>query len=83
MSLFGESDPSSLGHQGAGKMLSDVWAYEIETGKWAQLSFGDGPQGRGWFDADIIQLDGKDAIVVSGGLGEDNERLDDLWVLHF
>lgn len=83
VSLFGESDPSSLGHQGAGKMLSDVWAYEIETDKWAQLSFSEGPQGRGWFDADVFQLDGKDAIVVSGGLGEDNERLDDLWVLQF
>ena len=27
VTLFGESDPSSLGHMGAGKMLADVWAY--------------------------------------------------------
>ena len=34
VTMFGESDPSSLGHQGAGKMLSDVWAYSLQTEKW-------------------------------------------------
>lgn len=84
VSVFGESDPSSLGHQGAGKMLSDAWGYEIQNGKWAAIDVkGEGPEGRGWFDADIIEVEGKDGVVVSGGLGESNERLDDLWILRF
>lgn len=78
---FGESDPSSLGHQGAGKMLSDVWAYSLNKGTWSHVDAGDGPEGRGWFDADVATIDGKQALVVAGGLGESNERLDDLWIL--
>ena len=27
--LFGEHDTSSLGHQGAGKMASDFWVYNL------------------------------------------------------
>jgi hypothetical protein len=27
--MFGERDPSSLGHAGAGKMLTDVWAFVL------------------------------------------------------
>ncbi|KAF2811103.1 galactose oxidase [Mytilinidion resinicola] len=43
LSLFGERDPSSLGYQGAGKMLADVWAYDVESGVWAEvLQEGDG-----------------------------------------
>lgn len=85
VTLFGESDPSSLGHQGAGKMLSDIWAYSIEKGTWSPVlprseHF---PDARGWFDADVASLDGKDSIAVAGGLGESNERLNDLWVLSF
>ncbi|KAF2719707.1 galactose oxidase [Polychaeton citri CBS 116435] len=86
VTLFGESDPSSLGHQGAGKMLSDVWAYDIESGKWAQVettSGGEDPAPRGWFDADTATIAGKPSIVVAGGLGETNERLDDVWLLNF
>lgn len=86
VTMFGESDPSSLGHQGAGKMLSDVWAYEIERGVWGQVqTSGSGvePAARGWFDADVVTSDGKDSIAVGGGLGESNERLGDLWLLRF
>ena len=83
--LFGESDPSSLGHQGAGNMLSDAWAYSLETGLWSQILFNSSecPQGRGWFDADVAHMNGKDGIVVVGGLGESNERLGDVWLLSF
>jgi hypothetical protein len=68
-------------------MLSDVWGYSLDEGKWAQIlamsTSGEAPDARGWFDADVVELGGKDAVVVSGGLGEENDRLDDLWVLTF
>lgn len=32
VTLFGERDPSSLGHQGAGKMLGDVWVFDVDSG---------------------------------------------------
>lgn len=83
VTAFGESDPSVLGHQGAGKMLRDAWAYSLEEQRWEQLPTrgGDLPNGRGWFDADVVNVDGKDGIVVVGGLGESNDRLDDAWLL--
>ena len=85
VTLFGESDPSSLGHLGAGKMLSDSWAYSIQDKTWVKI---DGPsvevpQARGWFDADVVSMGGDEGIVVVGGLGESNERLDDAWLLRF
>ncbi|SMR56316.1 unnamed protein product [Zymoseptoria tritici ST99CH_3D1] len=87
ITLFGERDPSSEGHLGAGKMLGDVWAYDLEGGKWAQVlamsTSGEAPDARGWFDADVVEFGGKDAVAVTGGLGEENNRLDDLWVLTF
>lgn len=79
--LFGERDPSSLGHQGAGKMLSDVWVFDIEGKKWEEVGVKGGvPDARGWFDADVL---GEDTVVVHDGLGEDNERLRDVWSLKF
>lgn len=32
VTLFGEHDPSSLGHSGAEKMLGNVWTYDITGG---------------------------------------------------
>ena len=83
VTLFGERDPSSLGHAGAGKMLGDVWGYDIVGGNWIRLEAnGEAPQPRGWFDADIVkEYNGKEAIVVHGGLAEDNTRLGDVWVM--
>lgn len=82
VTLFGERDPSSLGHAGAGKMLGDFWLYDIEADTWrlGKTSSEMTPAPRGWFDADVIDTS---SIVVSGGLNEENERLDDLWVLSF
>ncbi|KAF9894849.1 hypothetical protein FE257_004470 [Aspergillus nanangensis] len=57
VTMFGEHDPSSLGHQGAGKMLADVWIFDLESEQWAEVKMRDGndvPQGRGWFDADVV-----------------------------
>lgn len=87
LTLFGEHDPSSLGHAGAGKMLSDVWIYDISENWWTELhpDTKDGvPDPRGWFDADVVRnKDGNDSIVLHGGLGENNERLSDVWLLAF
>lgn len=81
VTMFGERDPSSLGHAGAGKMLSDVWAFDIEEQKWRKIIIeGESPSPRGWFDADIMN-EGEPAIIVHGGLAEDNSRLGDVWKL--
>ncbi|KAF4956369.1 hypothetical protein FGADI_3946 [Fusarium gaditjirri] len=85
VTMFGERDPSALGHAGAGKMMSDVWAFEIEESVWQKVEIGDDePVARGWFDADVARdEDGKDMVIVHGGLGEDNQRLGDVWALRF
>jgi hypothetical protein len=87
VTLFGERDPSSLGHAGAGKMLGDVWAFDIEDEKWSEVAVSNSkgkPAPRGWFDADVVDFDsGRSGIVVHGGLAESNERLGDVWVLEF
>ncbi|POS76424.1 kelch repeat protein [Diaporthe helianthi] len=84
VTLFGECDPSSLGHAGAGKMLSDVWAFDVDEKHWVQVEVaGNSPAARGWFDADVVRGDGQDAIFIHGGLAEDNSRLGDVWRLDF
>lgn len=86
VTMFGECDPSSLGHAGAGKMLADAWAFDIQSQAWKKLEFegrGDDddvpPPPRGWFAADTA--DGATAAIVHGGLAEDNSRLGDVWRL--
>ncbi|CAI7638382.1 unnamed protein product [Penicillium glandicola] len=79
VTLFGERDPSSLGHQGAGKMLGDVWVFDVEDKLWTKVEAqGERPNPRGWFDADVLDAG---SIVVQGGLGESNNRLGDVWTL--
>lgn len=85
VTLFGERDPSSLGHAGAGKMRSDIWAFDVAASKWTKVAVTGGrPEARGWFDADTFQgADGNDVVVVHGGLNEQNERLGDVWTFRF
>ncbi|PCD41252.1 hypothetical protein AU210_003809 [Fusarium oxysporum f. sp. radicis-cucumerinum] len=85
ITMFGERDPSALGHAGAGKMLSDVWAFDIEESIWQRVEIGDDrPVARGWFDANVARGENeKDVVIVHGGLGEDNQRLGDVWALRF
>jgi len=84
IAIFGEADPSSLGHEGAGKMLGDVWAFDVEGRRWAKVddtaTTSQRPAPRGWFGAAAV---GRGRLAVVGGLGEDNERLGDAWVLDF
>ncbi|KAJ9259423.1 hypothetical protein DTO207G8_986 [Paecilomyces variotii] len=84
VTLFGERDPSSLGHQGAGNMLADAWMFDIESRTWMEIKSkgSDAPEARGWFDADVVIEDSsRPSIVVHGGLAESNERLGDVWRL--
>jgi len=83
ITMFGESDPSNLGHQGAGKMLEDVWIFDITASTWSKLevSGAEQPAPRGWFDADLVQSSSRPNIVVHGGLAESNQRLGDVWIL--
>jgi hypothetical protein len=79
VTLFGERDPSSLGHQGAGKMLGDAWAWDIQRACWSKIEF-EGkktPCPRGWYAAATF---GHDKMVIQGGLAEDNSRIGDVWV---
>jgi len=79
VTMFGERDPSSLGHAGAGKMLGDVWAWNINGEAWTKVeSIGPNqPESRGWLAADLLS---DDMLIVQGGLNEANERLGDLWI---
>lgn len=91
VTLFGERNPSALGHQGAGKMLSDIWIFDLDSKVWSEIQVqsredvslergvDEYPAARGWFAAELVG----NGIVVQGGLGESNERLNDVWLLEF
>ena len=80
----GEPAPKELGHDGAGKFLSDVWGlrWSVEDNwSWEKAILkgnGNVPQARGWFAKDITE---NGEIVMQGGLNEKNERLSDAWLL--
>lgn len=83
VTMFGEHDPSSLGHQGAGKMLSDVWIFDIKSQQWTEIQVDakNTPPARGWFAANVGSDPSHPSIVIHGGLAESNERLGDAWRL--
>ncbi|KAF3014155.1 hypothetical protein E8E14_001202 [Neopestalotiopsis sp. 37M] len=88
LTLFGEGDPSALGHAGAGKMFDDVWAFDLDSQKWHKATSvgSELPAARGWFDADVmVRETDQQSVIVHGGLAEDNTRLGDVWKLdlHF
>ncbi|KAL6902996.1 galactose oxidase [Trichoderma evansii] len=86
VTMFGERDPSSLGHAGAGKMLGDVWMFNTKSSTWSRVEFSEqstAPAARGWFAADVLKQPDGDAIIIHGGLAEDNTRLGDVWRLDF
>jgi hypothetical protein len=51
VTMFAEHDPSSPGHQRAGKMLSDVWLFDVLS-QWTEIPVdaNNAPAPRGWFD---------------------------------
>ncbi|KAF5022413.1 hypothetical protein F66182_5553 [Fusarium sp. NRRL 66182] len=109
--IMGERDPSSEGHEGAGKFLNDVWTFQVPPlgmtaasvtaamwqavgrktgeGKWTQVDLApydddnsdEMPESRGWqASAPMGELE-ESGILIWGGLGEDNQRLGDGWIL--
>lgn len=84
VTMFGECDPSNLGHMGAGRFLDDVWAYDIAHDTWSKVAAGgneSSPRPRGWFAADVSS--DRRSVVIQGGLAEDNTRIGDAWTLTF
>ena len=88
VTLFGERSPSTLGHEGAGKMLDDVWAFDVVGKRWYHVDArgddslsreADRPVARGWYAADSVG----NRVLVQGGVGETNERIGDAWLLAF
>ncbi|KAJ4133535.1 hypothetical protein NW768_005121 [Fusarium equiseti] len=108
---MGERDPSSEGHESAGKFLGDVWVYQVPPlgmtaasvtaamwqavgrktgeGKWTKLDLApydddnsdEMPEPRGWLaSAPMGELE-ESGVLIWGGLGEDNQRLGDGWIL--
>ncbi|KAI6015861.1 galactose oxidase [Pisolithus microcarpus] len=88
---YGEKDPSSLGHAGAGEFWDDVWAlvaspsgsFETAATEWKKLDTvgPEKPAPRGWFpSASYVNPEGRTRIVLTGGLLSTNERSGEVWV---
>lgn len=79
----GEIDPSDLGHLGAGKFSSEVFAFDTETRIWKRwedlADEGHHPGPRGWCAFSAAQREGKDGLLVYGGNSPTNDRLNDIF----
>ncbi|TMW95222.1 hypothetical protein EJD97_009212 [Solanum chilense] len=76
----GETDPSNLGHLGAGKFAGDVYALDTETLVWKRwMDSGDHPGPRGWCAFASGQRDGQEGLLVYGGNTPCNDRLGDIF----
>ncbi|KAF9200912.1 hypothetical protein BGZ49_008855 [Haplosporangium sp. Z 27] len=93
--LFGEGDPSALGHDGAGNFWGDIWTVALPK------SLDGAPGSSLYVNYEQIPLEGSqgnsenvpgprgwfpaqswnDKVLVSGGLSSNNERLSDLYLL--
>lgn len=73
----GEVDPSDKGHEGAGDFCAELLGHSA-GGTWLSLdSSGEGPGPRGWYACTTHKGD----LVVHGGLGADNARRGDMYIL--
>jgi len=110
--FLGERDPSTSGHEAAGRFWDDVWSYQLHPegmtaasfkdatreaigtrtgeGAWAQVQIleakrsGDvqaHPGPRGWFASGSDRDIDAGSVVLWGGIGENNQRLGDGWIL--
>ncbi|KAF9421780.1 hypothetical protein BGZ76_003938 [Entomortierella beljakovae] len=93
--LFGEGDPSALGHAGAGNFWGDIWTVTLPK------ALNHAPGSSLLVNYEKIALEGyqgnsesipcprgwfpahswNDKVIVSGGLSSTNERLSDLYLL--
>ncbi|KKA27797.1 hypothetical protein TD95_003568 [Thielaviopsis punctulata] len=91
--FMGEKEPSPKGVLGAGKFLDDVWVYTVPTGKnaegkWAHVNTrpydddesNEMPVARGWMAAAPMTQIEENAVVMWGGLREDNQCHGDGWI---
>jgi hypothetical protein len=84
MALFGESTQPPLGMQEPGRCLAMYGPTALQASigvSWRQRVME--PQARGWFGADVMKGECKEAIVIHGSLAKDNRRLGDVWILKF
>jgi len=90
---YGERDPSSLGHAGAGTFWNDIWLLEYHKSQedgslsWKKICIAEGgqkPEARGWFPSgSYVDERGETKVAMFGGLLSSNERSDELWLLEF
>ncbi|CAN8265741.1 unnamed protein product [Cochlearia groenlandica] len=78
----GEEEPHELMHMGAGKFSGEVYKFDTETLVWEKIIDEEEeekkPSPRGWCSFAVAVKDGKEGLLVHGGNGPTNERLDDL-----
>ncbi|MCJ1482726.1 hypothetical protein MMC06_002892 [Schaereria dolodes] len=110
--FLGERDPSSSGHERAGKFWGDVWSYQLHSqgmtgasfkdtarqlvgaktgeGQWSEVDIPEAtmmkgnrphPGSRAWFASAQVPDLGTGSVALWGGVGEDNEREGDGWIL--
>ncbi|CAG8588535.1 7687_t:CDS:2 [Ambispora gerdemannii] len=93
VAMYGELDPSPIGHADAGKFWEDVWRINAEVGdnqeelaiEWdrqhtSTAVLPNEVESRKPTPRGWFQVAGwNEKVVLSGGLNSNNERLDDLW----
>ncbi|KAG7671835.1 hypothetical protein Ndes2526B_g07254 [Nannochloris sp. 'desiccata'] len=81
----GEIDPSDLGHAGAGQFSNTTYCLDPISRTWHAVSTsasdnGEYPGPRGWGAS--TELPGR-GVILSGGMDDQNQRLDDLYLLDY
>jgi hypothetical protein len=87
--FYGELEPSSTGHAGAGKFWDDIWVLasdpDHESGvSWFRIDSYSGlkPESCGWFpSASWVDSKDKSVIVLHGGLLSSNQRSIETYLL--
>ena len=93
--LFGEGNPSNVGHDGAGEFWGDVWTATLPKKlngvpgssllvNYEKLTLAASQDGQGNLPCPrgwFQATPWNDKVVLSGGLSANNERLDDLYLL--
>lgn len=77
--LFGgEREASATGHAGAGTFHDDAWLFDAVARTWKRLQLEQAPSARGWC---AMSHAGARRLVLAGGLNDQNERLNEAFVL--
>lgn len=77
--LFGgEREASTAGHAAAGTFHDDAWLFDAAARTWKRLRLQGSPSARGWC---ALSHAGARRLVLAGGLNDQNERLNEAFVL--